>query len=328
MDPLRADTDGDGKLDKDEDEDASVNGASTGDRMVAFAEYRGVMWNGQHKRLDPTKKQLFVCGVDFAPGLFKFGNAFANAGIELLTIETKSNGANWSNFVKNFEDTKLDVLIIRSYPDGWSAGDYNTGHIRWIGVRKFDIPILGESYFGNSTQYGQPTKIYARSIGNYFNDRPYLDHSNYLPNILQMLDPLSKVEDSNDNGLMGKQEDVNRNGILDGDKLEMNVATWGIPTKLNPFDINNDGYVEFPQQTVNPTTIPAGVEYNQAAVFWHVITHEVGHAVGMGQGDVNLVDSLGHCFDSTCAMYHYSIDWKRADKFCPYHQSLIQIHNQ
>ena len=194
LDPLRADTDGDGKLDKDEDEDASVNGASTGDRMVAFAEYRGVMWNGQHKRLDPTKKQLFVCGVDFAPGLFGFGNAFANAGIELLTIETKSNGANWSNFVKNFEDTKLDVLIIRSYPDGWSAGDYNTGHIRWIGVRKFDIPILGESYFGNSTQYGQPTKIYARSIGNYFNDRPYVDHSNYLPNILQMLDPLSKLK--------------------------------------------------------------------------------------------------------------------------------------
>jgi hypothetical protein len=187
--------------------------------------------------------------------------------------------------------------------------------------------VLGESYFGGADYYGQPTKIYAKSIENYINDRPYLDDLNHTNNYPNMLDPLDNVEDKDDDGVKDKKEDVNRNGILDGDKLTMDLITWSDPDQTNPFNIDNDAYVELPQNKGDPTQVPSMDEYEKAAVFQSVITHEIGHAVGMGQGDNALVDNLGHCFDDTCVMYQYSIDWKRADHFCPYHQNMIKIHN-
>ncbi|MBW1886732.1 MAG: thrombospondin type 3 repeat-containing protein [Deltaproteobacteria bacterium] len=327
LNPLSADSDSDGVFDRDEDEAVSVNNKGKGDGLTVFREYRGVLWNGNHHRLSPERKNLFVCGVDFPDGLFGIGNAFDNSGIDVFTTETDSYGEQWGQINKTFEDVHLDVLIIRSYDSGWSGGDYNSGHIRRIGVRIWDIPVLGESYFGGSNYYGQPTKIFGRSMENYSADSPYLDDIGYMNNIDNMLDPLANVEDKDDDGIKDKKEDINKNGLLDGDRVETDVATWNDQGKLNPFDVNNNSLVELPQQT-DPAAMQTGSEYDMAAVWEHVITHEIGHAVGMGVGDPGFVDNLGHCFDQTCAMYHYSIDWKRADSFCPYHQGLIQIHNQ
>ena len=161
-----------------------------------------------------------------------------------------------------------------------------------------------------------------------------------------MLDPLSievkvkkkwvtiyKVEDINDDGdVIPDGEDANNNGIEEGDRVEMDVATWDNPQKLNPYNIDNDDFVELPQQIgVVPTDLVHGTktenEATTAEVYQHIITHEAGHAVGMGNGDPQMEDSLGHCFDKDCVMYQYSIDWKRADHFCPYHQNMIKIHN-
>jgi hypothetical protein len=249
------------------------------------------------------------------------------------TVETASTGDYWTQIDRSaFEETGLDVLLIRNYNTGWSGGDRNNGHIRRIDVRLWDIPILGESYFGDLENYGQPTRIYGLSMENYMKDRPYMDDVEFADNISSMLDALKDVEDNNDNGTIDKREDANRNGRLDGDKIHTDMATWVDPEKLNPFNIDNDLYVELPQQDGDPALLDAGQqisgEYDKAAVLQHVITHELGHAVGMGAGDPSFVDSVGHCYDPACVMYEYSINWDRGATFCPYHQSMIQIHNQ
>jgi hypothetical protein len=165
-------------------------------------------------------------------------------------------------------------------------------------------------------------------MANYRDDRPYVDfYSQIYPNIPEHLDPLDAVEDIDDDGVKDKKEDVNKNGVLDGDRVETDLSTWDAQDKLNPFNIDDDTYIELPQHSGDPTQVPAADEYELADVYEHVITHEVGHSVGMGAGDPNLVDSQGHCFDQTCVMYHYSINWKRADKFCPYHQGQIRVDN-
>ena len=135
------------------------------------------------------------------------------------------------------------------------------------------------------------------------------------------------VEDQNDNGVLDKKEDINGTGTLDGDRLDSNLSTWMLGGKLDPFDIDNDVLVELPQNKGDPNSVPAGDEYDMERVFSHVITHEIGHSVGMGQGDPGMVDSLGHCFDPTCIMYQFSNNWNRQGHFCEYHQMLIRIHN-
>jgi hypothetical protein len=330
LDPTTIDTDNDGIPDKDEDEETSLNSEARGDKLSVFEEYRGVWWNGIHRRLDISKKNMFVCGVDFTAQVpFSIPNAFINTGIDVLTIQTTSSGTNWSDIDKNFEDKNIDVLLVRNYMTGWSAGDYNQGHIRRVSVRAWDIPVLGESYFGTSEFYGQPTRVFGRSILNYFEDRPYIDDvesTNTYPNIPGALDPLNAVEDKDDDGVKDKKEDGNKNGLLDGDHVDTDISTWNDAAKLNPFNIDNDDMVELPQQTGDPGTVIG--EYLLGHVAEHVIGHEMGHAIGMGVGDPSFVDSVGHCFDKNCLMYHYSINWDRGAYFCPYHQGMIQINNK
>jgi hypothetical protein len=266
--------------------------------------------------------------VDFSDRVpFGLGLAYANAGMQVLTTETTSSGSNWSDINKSFEDENIDVLLIRNYMTGWSAGDYNQGHIRRVDVRIWDIPVLGESYFGSSSFFGQPTKIFGQSMLNYLNDRPYVDHNPDANQYSDMLDPVAVVEDKDDDGVKDKKEDLNKNGTLDGDQVQSEVSTWDNPAKLNPFNINNNENVELPQQSGDPNAVSAADEYSVSVVSRHVIGHEIGHALGMGVGDPGFVDNLGHCFDQGCMMYQYSIDWQRDGYLCPYHQGMIQAHN-
>lgn len=313
LDCRLADTDGDGTGDAWEDEDESVNNTIKGDGLTAFQEYRGVMWNGKHERLDPSRKDLFVCGVDFyelpgepqSPDLLPLvvGDAFANAHINVHTTQTSCKGNGWDRFEDTFEDKGLDVLIIRNYPGRCSYG-YD-GHISWVEDGTWELPLLGDSYSGTMDEYGQPTRIYGKCIENYMkNDRPY--------------------------------EDENGNGLLDPEERDENVASsWGNIPKiedLNPFNIDDDAFAELPQQHGDPALLEgsgrAPCEYDFTAVVRHVITHELGHAVGMGKGDVSALNNGWHCCDPTCVMYQWNIDWNRSGKFCPYHQGLIRVHNK
>jgi len=344
LNPLLADSDSNGDSDTMEDQDTSVNAASKGDGLSAFAEYRGVFWDGQHHRLSPEKKNLFVYGNGFTTALpLEIGPAFENAGLEIY--QTTDAG---------YENTHLEVLIVTAYPSGYSTADRNKGHIRKIDTRKWDIPVLGESYFAYTDSngvyhFGQPTRIFMKSIENYFSmDRPYLDKETLIAGTISrptwgpennMLDPLEwnsdlKVEDKNDDGKKGGGEDKNHDGKLNGDYVEVNTATWNNSAKLSPFNIDKDPWVELPQdkglpQALDPNSKTAGKEYIIREVGRHVVTHEVGHAVGMGVGDAAIVDSKGHCLhDTNCLMFRYSIDWNRDEHFCPYHQSMIQIDNK
>jgi hypothetical protein len=177
-------------------------------------------------------------------------------------------------------------------------------------------------------------------------DRPYLDKETLLGGTLEdpnwgaasgMLEPAMLnsepvIEDQDGDGLPGKKEDKNKDGVLNGDYVEMNKATWNNTAKLSPFDVDKDGFVDFPQHRGDPEALSGqypDLEFDESDVYRHVITHEIGHAIGMGIGDAALVDTKGHCLHETrCLMFQYSIDWLRDGYFCPYHQSMIHIDHK
>jgi hypothetical protein len=105
--------------------------------------------------------------------------------------------------------------------------------------------------------------------------------------------------------------------VLDGDHVVRAPAgsddPWEFNHDLSPFNINNDSVplVELPVGDVN-------YETTKAQVLKHVITHEIGHNVGV---DIHTEDPL-------CVMYKYSSDWLRDDHFSDAAQTLIMIHNQ
>jgi hypothetical protein len=202
------------------------------------------------------------------------------------------------------------------------------------------------------SMYGIAVTI-QNAIHHYFNDRPYQKVSVWnevtktwdfpVDGDLRLM-PLSKCEDPGDWGeeefyvdgysfdiagiavidpslgiVSGNDPDTN----WDGDRRLLTHSEWDSSGQLTPFDIDGDGIVELPFAS-NPENIDPsweqddqGGQYTKARVIKHIITHEIGHALG----------GPDHSKDPACVMNHQSVDWKRDDHLCDWYRSLLKVHN-
>lgn len=167
------------------------------------------------------------------------------------------------------------------------------------------------------------------------------------------LDPINKVENSTDDGKKANNQDKNNNNILDGDypvtpcSTSSSCPPWAYTQDLSPFNINNkyiqvcntDNSVICRSDTVcpsngtcidnpnrpllelpvtsDPDNVNPAFKFSREQVLKHVITHEIGHGVG-----VNIENA-----DSTCVMYQYSNNWIRDNHFSSGAAALSRIHN-
>ena len=304
-----------------DDADTSLNNTFDGDGLTRYEEYRGVDIDddgivSSSERLDPAKKDLFVQGQGFGGDFpdFAYGDAFANAGIEV------------HDFVGSVgtDDRNIDVLVVGLADSGSHIGRASGSPRHWGGS------LLGLSGQGNSSEYavGQSCTVYKRSINYYFSDKPYVDGNtqsgpgewNDPPN--GVLDWLDAVEDMNDDGNLDGNEDDgatstpndDADGLLDGDHA-VPASPWDWGQDVSVHDIDNDGLVELPLYAQVP--VSSSDEYSKAQVVKHTITHEMGHALG----------KLGHCQDDTCVMYMLSNNWKRENHLCTTCRATMRIHN-
>jgi len=317
-----------GNLARDGDVDTSVLNPYKGDGLTNFEEYRGFVW-GQvqlsndaayqtpayvpvsaspvHLRTDPTIKDLFVqyAGYD-ATDPFAIGAAFFNAGIDVHAIASvllQPAGLNDSPWANSHSITVTNSPFFYPYTDGW---------LNPRAVRDWTFDTKGDSGVGTANAYGTGTATYRPSLDGYFTDKPYRDYgktwngTQWTTGANSALDPISAVEDADDNGLQGNREDSlpSKNGVFDGDLRILG----GHYEYLSPVDINHNGKVELPLQKTSP-------EYTRQQVLKHTITHEMGHAVGMT-----------HNANADCVMFQESNNWSRDGRFSDAAKAQAQFH--
>jgi CSLREA domain-containing protein len=320
-------------LTRDGDVDTSLTNTLTGDELSNLEEYRGVVWDDlqvaaasplyqttaylplrtvQHRRLDPTRKDLFVkyTGFDTTSGLacgcpFALGAAFANAGVDVHALDT-------ALLTAASGEMNLDVTLITNN----KTGNFSTenGHIRKSsGARTWLWSTKGYSLIGTVDGYGASTQSYQMAQDNYFRDKPYQDGGGVvaLDGIFQAI---ANVEDKNDDGTSQSTEDVSpKNGQLDGDRY---ITPINYAKQFTAFDVDNDGKVENP-----PVASGAQItlEHTKEHVIKHTLTHELGHAVGM---------VATHCDCRDTLMHKFSTDWMRDATFAPSSLGEMKIHNR
>jgi hypothetical protein len=321
-----------------DDADTSANNTHDGDSLTRYEEYRGVDFDGDGKissseRLNPDKKDFFIQTSGFNdPNFpsFSYGNAFADAGIEVHifsgNITTEPNDAR-----------NIDVLPFFATNSPYISWTDN-GHIKRgnspnvYGVRQWTFDTLAWSTYGSTSIYGVAL-CYKTSVNYYFSDKPYKDNNTWTSNGVwggsanSVLDPIAKVEDTNDNGVLdGNEKDGNTtspyddgDNDFDGDYPVKSGSFWDYNQDLSPRDINKNGLVELPGYAQVP--VSSYDEYTKAQVVQQAVTHEMGHAVGIN-GSYG-----GHCDDDTCLMYRISINWSRDGHFCNDCKAMILIHN-
>jgi parallel beta-helix repeat protein len=176
------------------------------------------------------------------------------------------------------------------------------------------------------TMYGLPV-TYEIPLQHLFNDRPYLEGTVWVNSWDSdpdgKLAPLSQVEDQADqlSPIDGIMVGDKPNGFWDGDRRTTDKNTWDNVGQLNPFNIDNDDYVELPVSSNADLLAGEGRadnEADRATVLKLTVTHELGHALA---GDA-------HSKDPRCLMHFEAIDWKRADYISDYYRSLLRVHNE
>jgi len=325
----------------DDDNDTSPDCNNHGDGLTRYEEYRGVDINDSNtiesnERLNPNKKDLFVQGQWFGPNSvpafspFAYGDAFKNAGIDVHEFA----GTLGVHDPNNPEDRNIDVLIVYASNGKYGSASSDIWQVGppAAGVRKWSWAVQGSSDTGNQTYYGSDppgyTLVYKPAINNRFNQKPFVDANSWTaPGVWGdpnngVLDPVSKVEDTNDNGVLDNNEqDANDTAPyddgdedFDGDYPVQSGGVWNFWKNLSPHDINRNGEIELPLAAdVNSIVY----EYEKADVVRHVITHEMGHSVGIEN----------HCTSTTCVMYEIAINYERDGHFCNICRATIFIHN-
>jgi hypothetical protein len=313
-----------GDLQPQEDLDRSTANTFVGDGLTNAEEYRGFVWGpplervepnavynttayvpqegeARHFRGDPLRKDLFIKFRGYGgDNPFALGTAY----VDDAELDVHVADALRVPGEAHLDAVTLTNELTATYP-------LTNGHINKRGVRDWTWDVKGASTSGNGVSYGAPV-TYQKTLDFYFADRPYTDDSGN-----QVLDPLTAavVEDRNDNGAVdvvrSVSEDVNRNGVLDGDHVIVDSLTQ----TLTSFDVDNDGLVELPAVS-EAAQIDPRFEYTKAQVLKHTISHELGHALGMT-----------HNTDAACLMFKDSPNWSRDGCLSLDSKAQMQIHN-
>jgi hypothetical protein len=256
----------------------------------------------------------------------------------------------------------LNVLIVRL--DKVKTGVFSTedGYIRFLGAIAPDAQnINGARFWAWSTKglglkasktgsYGIANSLQI-PLDNYYGNTPYVKGTIWEGGLWRAPDttegspdlelaPLRNCEDYQDfNTYVDGYADLGLgillgnapNGQWDGDKRLITRDDWETSGHLNPFDIDNNGYIELPMAS-NPkadnrskqyaTYIPGEDRwenpYVKAWVLMHTTTHEVCHVLAGPWHSENPLD----------VMYKYSNNWKRADYLSDWYRSLLLVHNE
>jgi len=325
------------------------------DDLTDFEEFRGYLWgpslvriaatdtpiyqtaayvplgDAGHFRTNPTRKDLFIMysskfdaftHVNNQETPFALGEAYANMGIDVHAVDYPNSVVYPQSPTSNVTFKLHYVYISANQTGSYSETTVHVVHDEASGdMRQGDFSTMGYSNEGVPTDYGSATKIYNRAVVNYFNDKPYFEDT-VDPISEYMLDPLGSVNDRNDNG----KEDDGYGDITVHDYWDINMYYGSESTfdhDLTIFDVDNDGFMDRPRDNytspLNRFTLDPG-ESTFKQVVKHLITHEIGHAVGLSEGHNALLPASLN-FDGT-------VDWRRDNNIHPDARGQILIHNQ
>jgi len=302
---------------------------------------RHLFVRGRGFRDDPAVPAGF-CGINPSTGApvadpsfcpaFQVGPAFQNIGVSVHNVSSSFTATTELPRTSYASPTTPTLDMVTVIYDGVNCkGTEACDTISKFGVRQWGFTTLGYTTpYGTVSAYGVTT-LYKRAINSYFNARPYQHRTNdptrvvSAPDGTPMLAPITLVGDSAgtgaDNGLIDVG-DATVNGQLAGDAY----ISGSFTQQLTAMDANNDGCVELPT-VADPTTIgrctptadtAASPSASRQQVGRSVITHEVGHAVGIST----------HTSDSTDIMYMSTINFTRDGHFSDTAAALVQIHNK
>ena len=259
--------------------------------------------------------------------------------------ETEPVDLGTGNYAIRMPLPHINALIVRH--DHTLKGVYSTdeGFIRFISATPPDsLDPLGSRHWSWSTKglglansregnFGIALTLKI-PLDHIFSDMPYTKGTVWdsaagvwrdaMGNELTSLAPLSQVEDQTD--LMAPIDGIlpgdNENGLWDGDHRLSTYEEWASSGKLNPFDVDGDGFIELPFKSdplnADPGVLNPDFEYTKAHVLMHTITHEVGHAIGVAD----------HTDVDKCLMYRYSNNYKRADYLSNWFRSMLRVNNK